>query len=65
LKYNSISNKVANMKFGELTIAQIPLSAFSGIAVAIISWVIPESVALIFPAGLNNQICSLAWNIIQ
>lgn len=33
-----------NMKFGELTIAQILLSAFSGIAVVIISWLLGKKI---------------------
>jgi predicted small secreted protein len=32
------------MKFGELTIAQILLSAFSGIAVFIISWILGKKI---------------------
>ena len=41
---NSISTEVTKMKFGELTIAQILLSAFSGIAVLIISWILGKKI---------------------
>ena len=41
---NSIPAKDTKMKFGELTISQILLSAFSGIAVFIISWILGKKI---------------------
>jgi hypothetical protein len=37
-------SRVENMKFGELTIAHVLLSAFSGIGVMIISWLVGKNI---------------------